>query len=116
MPTYDYVVLNEDGSDSSEVIEIIQSIRADALSVCPDTGRRIRRIISGTGPTIIIDPSKPRTLGTLAEQNTAKMIKSGDKRIKQKPKPPWWRDTHKPQSFQGWSQRKINDYIFKGPD
>lgn len=115
MPTYDYVVLNEDGSDSTEVIEIIQSIKADALDTCPDTGRRIRRIISGTGPTIIIDPSKPRTIGSLAEKNTLKMIKEGDPRIKSKPKPPWWRDTSKPKSFAGLSKRQINDYIFKGP-
>lgn len=41
MPTYTYK--REDGS----VFEIDQRITADALEVCPTTGQKVKRIISG---------------------------------------------------------------------
>ncbi len=41
MPTYRY--RREDGSE----FEVIQPIIEDALKVCPDTGQRVRRLITG---------------------------------------------------------------------
>ncbi|HLR91172.1 MAG TPA: FmdB family zinc ribbon protein [Balneolaceae bacterium] len=41
MPTYEYK--REDGS----VFEITQSINEKPLTTCPDTGQKVRRIISG---------------------------------------------------------------------
>ncbi|MEX0684747.1 MAG: FmdB family zinc ribbon protein [Balneolales bacterium] len=41
MPTYQY--LREDGS----TFEIMQSIKEDALKTCPDTGQKVKRVITG---------------------------------------------------------------------
>ncbi len=43
MPTYEY--RREDGT----TFEIIQKISEDALAVCPTTGQRVKRIVSGGG-------------------------------------------------------------------
>ncbi|MEX0771645.1 MAG: zinc ribbon domain-containing protein [Balneolales bacterium] len=41
MPTYQYQ--REDGS----TFEIMQSIKDDSLKTCPDSGQKVKRIISG---------------------------------------------------------------------
>lgn len=46
MPTYEYK--REDGS----VFEILQGINDKALETCPDTGQKVKRIISGGGGVI----------------------------------------------------------------
>lgn len=46
MPTYQYQ--REDGSS----FEIMQSIKDDALKTCPETGQKVRRIISGGGGVV----------------------------------------------------------------
>ncbi|MEX0927784.1 MAG: FmdB family zinc ribbon protein [Balneolales bacterium] len=46
MPTYQY--LREDGSS----FEIMQSIKAEALKTCPETGQKVKRIISGGGGVV----------------------------------------------------------------
>lgn len=46
MPIYEYQ--REDGT----VFEIKQSIKDDALKVCPDTGQKVKRIISQTSKPV----------------------------------------------------------------
>jgi predicted nucleic acid-binding Zn ribbon protein len=43
MPTYLYCEVLDDGSDG-ETIEVVQSIHEPALTVHPETGRKLRRI------------------------------------------------------------------------
>lgn len=47
MPTYEYE--REDGTR----FEIVQSIKADKLETCPDTGQKVKRILNWGGETII---------------------------------------------------------------
>ncbi|NGP88655.1 FmdB family zinc ribbon protein [Fodinibius halophilus] len=46
MPTYKYK--REDGT----TFEVRQSINADALEECPDTGQKVKRVISGGGGVV----------------------------------------------------------------
>lgn len=46
MPTYEYK--REDGT----TFEITQSINAEKLTKCPDTGQDVKRIISGGGGVV----------------------------------------------------------------
>lgn len=46
MPTYEYK--REDGT----LFEITQSINADPLKTCPETGQSVKRIISGGGGVV----------------------------------------------------------------
>ena len=46
MPTYEYK--REDGS----TFEIIQKMSEPALTVCPDTGQKVKRVISGGGGVV----------------------------------------------------------------
>lgn len=46
MPTYEYK--REDGSR----FEIKQSINEDPLETCPDTGQKVKRVISGGGGVV----------------------------------------------------------------
>jgi putative FmdB family regulatory protein len=46
MPTYKYK--REDGT----TFEIRQSIKDDALKECPETGQKVRRVISGGGGVV----------------------------------------------------------------
>ena len=46
MPTYEYK--REDGT----TFEIKQSINDDALETCPETGQKVKRIISGGGGVV----------------------------------------------------------------
>ncbi len=46
MPTYEYK--REDGT----TFEIMQSMSDDALTSCPTTGQKVRRIISGGGGVV----------------------------------------------------------------
>ncbi|HBQ61750.1 MAG TPA: FmdB family transcriptional regulator, partial [Balneolaceae bacterium] len=46
MPTYEYK--REDGS----TFEIIQKMNDDPLTTCPDTGQKVRRVISGGGGVV----------------------------------------------------------------
>lgn len=46
MPTYEY--RREDGS----TFELRQSINDDALKTCPETGQRVKRMISGGGGVV----------------------------------------------------------------
>ncbi len=46
MPTYQYK--REDGS----IFEIVQKISADALNTCPETGQKVKRVITGGGGVV----------------------------------------------------------------
>lgn len=46
MPTYEYK--REDGS----VFEILQGINDTALETCPETGQKVKRMISGGGGVV----------------------------------------------------------------
>lgn len=46
MPTYEYK--REDGT----TFEVKQSINDDALEECPDTGQKVKRVISGGGGVV----------------------------------------------------------------
>lgn len=46
MPTYKYK--REDGT----TFEVRQSINADALEECPETGQKVKRVISGGGGVV----------------------------------------------------------------
>ena len=45
MPLYEYVILNDDGSDGS-TFEVLQRIADAPLKKHPETGQRVRRIMS----------------------------------------------------------------------
>lgn len=49
MPMYEYVVIQKDGSDG-ERFEVLQSMQAPPLTVHPETGEPVRKVISRTGP------------------------------------------------------------------
>ncbi len=46
MPTYQYK--REDGS----IFEIVQKISEDALRTCPETGQKVKRVITGGGGVV----------------------------------------------------------------
>ena len=45
MPTYEYVIINEDGSEG-ERFEVIQSMKDDALTTHPETDQPVKRVIA----------------------------------------------------------------------
>jgi hypothetical protein len=53
MPIYEYVVINEDGSEG-EQFELMESIHAPALTKHPQTGQPVRRVISRPAPPKVI--------------------------------------------------------------
>lgn len=114
MPTYVYNLLNKDGSNSEEFFELDHSIHSDALEEDPETGRPCVRVPQTV--TILIDLKRPNSLGMIAAQNTEKMIKAGDSRIKKtEDSRPWWRkDKKKPVDTTGWGKQKIERYIVEG--
>lgn len=56
MPTYIYEVLDKKGEPTGESFEIMQSIKDDALSKHPETGKPVRRAI--VAPTLGLAMSK----------------------------------------------------------
>lgn len=45
MPTYVYEILDAKGRPTERTLEIVQSIKADALTTHPETGEPVRRAI-----------------------------------------------------------------------
>jgi hypothetical protein len=113
MPIYEYHYLDNNGNITGEIIEIYHKISEGPLKYCPKTNKPIVRAFI-TPPMGIVDLNKPKTIGDLADQNTKKMIKNGDKRIKRKTNNPWWRNKNKPINIRGWDKRKIKKYIETG--
>lgn len=50
MPIYEYEILDKDGNSTGEFVEIIQKMSEDPLSVDPENGKPIRRVICA--PTV----------------------------------------------------------------
>lgn len=75
---------------------ILRNFNSKKRKRIPDTitvkGIKCNRIWSA--PMVMMEPSKPKTMGTLAEKNTIQKIKSGEIKEKKKTKP-WWRQTDK---------------------
>lgn len=67
MPNYRYECLNE---GCGEIFEVVRSIKSDKEVDCPSCKQKCSNVLI-TGGAAIIDKT-PRTLGTLAEQNTKK--------------------------------------------
>lgn len=79
MPTYEYQ------SDDGAILEIFKSIKEEIPQEIIEDGKLYKRVISL--PTIIVDSSKPKTIGMLAQKNTEKKIKKGElKETKKKKK------------------------------
>jgi putative FmdB family regulatory protein len=57
MPTYEY--RREDGT----TFTVQQSISADALKECPETGQSVERLISGGGGVLVDSPSASTSNG-----------------------------------------------------
>ncbi len=60
MPTYVYAVVNPDGTDG-EIFEVVQRMSDPALSVHPENGRPVRRVI--------LAPNLPMTWSDAADRS-----------------------------------------------
>lgn len=106
MPLYNYEILTDNNEPTGEIIELFQTMAEGHLEKHPKTGQKIRKIISC--PTILVDSKKPKTIGALAEKNTAEMLKNGDPRVK----PPATKK--KKLNIRGWTPRQKERYIMEG--
>lgn len=107
MPYYDYK-----GLDTGTIYEFQHGMR-ESLEKHPETGEPLQKLISV--PHVIIDSKQPKTIESLAEKNTAEMLKIGDKRVKPKKKQPVWRKNKKVDtSLASMSPDKQMKYIFEG--
>jgi hypothetical protein len=69
MPLYEYVVINDDGSHG-EVIEVLQRIGEAALTVHPQTGQPLERLISAAS---VPRPSGGPIKGDISDRSLDKM-------------------------------------------
>jgi predicted nucleic acid-binding Zn ribbon protein len=75
MPTYVYAVVKPDGSLGPE-FEYIQPLSATPLTVHPETGEPVRKII--TSPSILSHTSGLLSNENLAKKGFTKYVKNGD--------------------------------------
>jgi len=66
MPTYEYVIINDDGSEG-ERFEVVQSMKDDALTAHPETGQPVKRIISA--PSLSLNHSDTADKSKLSDKN-----------------------------------------------
>lgn len=71
MPTYLYEVLDKKGKPTGETFEIVQSIKADALTKHPETGSPVRRAI--VAPAIAGKWSPIKEKNTLSNKNLERL-------------------------------------------
>jgi predicted nucleic acid-binding Zn ribbon protein len=71
MPTYLYEILDKKGKPTGATFEIVQSMKEDALSKQPLTGKACRRAI--VAPAIAGKWSPIKTKSTLSNKNLEKM-------------------------------------------
>ncbi len=71
MPTYVYEILDDDGNGTGETFEIVQSMRARALTKDPKTGRPVRRVPQA--PAIAGSMSPLKTGKTLSDRNLERL-------------------------------------------
>jgi hypothetical protein len=107
MPTYVYK-----DSVTGEIFEVFQSMKDEPLTINPATGNPCEKQI--TAPTIIDGLKTPKTLGALAEKNTAEKLKRGEITKRKEPPKPWWRKEEKPLNTRGWSEKQKKKYIMEG--
>lgn len=71
MPTYVYEVLGKDGKPTGETFEVVQSMKEDALTKQPETGKPCRRAI--VAPNIAGKWSDIKGKGALSNKNLERM-------------------------------------------
>jgi predicted nucleic acid-binding Zn ribbon protein len=71
MPTYVYEVLDKKGKPTGETFEILQSIKADALTKHPLTGKPVRRAIVAANIAGKWSPLKQKS--TLSNKNLERL-------------------------------------------
>jgi hypothetical protein len=69
MPTYVYEILDSKGRPTGRTVEIVQSIKAEALTKLPETGERVRRAI--VPPVLGLATSKVKA--SLSNKNLEKL-------------------------------------------
>ncbi|MEM9017781.1 MAG: hypothetical protein AAGC68_12270, partial [Verrucomicrobiota bacterium] len=70
MPTYIYETIPEDPTEEPVRFEIRQSMKEDALSTHPETGERVKRVITGGISTL-------RSRGSSLERTCCSTSKEG---------------------------------------
>ncbi len=93
-------------NEKCEAEIVCQETIADRWLVkCPFCGQKTLFLKSATSNmSIMMDPSKPKTLGSLGEQNGKRLAKEGKMQKEEEVKPPFWR-----------KNKKINYNILKDP-
>lgn len=71
MPTYVYEILDKSGKGTGKHFEIVQSIKADALTKHPETGAPVRRVPQA--PTIAGKWSDLKGKGALSNKNLERL-------------------------------------------
>jgi hypothetical protein len=71
MPTYVYEVLDKDDQPTGETFEIVQSMKEDALTTQPETGKPVRRAI--VAPAIAGNWSPIKAKSSLSNKNLERM-------------------------------------------
>jgi hypothetical protein len=71
MPTYVYEVLGKDGSPTGERFEIVQSMKDEALTAQPGTGKPVRRAI--VAPAVAGKWSPIKEKNTLSNKNLERL-------------------------------------------
>lgn len=66
MPIYEYVIINEDGSEG-ERFEVMQSMKDDALKTHPETGEPVKRVIAA--PSLSLKHSEASDKSKLSDKN-----------------------------------------------
>ncbi|MGQ0626603.1 MAG: FmdB family zinc ribbon protein [Phycisphaerales bacterium] len=71
MPTYVYAVVDKKGEPTGEYFEIVQSMKDDALTKHPSTGRPVKRVPQA--PNIAGKWSPIKAKGTLSNKNLERL-------------------------------------------
>ena len=71
MPIYVYDILDKKGKPTGKTVELVQSMKDDALTAHPDTGQSIRRAI--TAPAIAGKWSDIKGKGALSNKNLERL-------------------------------------------
>lgn len=71
MPIYVYEILDKTGKPTGETFELVQSMKDEALTKHPETGRPVRRAI--VAPTIAGKWSDTKGKGALSNKNLERL-------------------------------------------
>ncbi|QYU70325.1 hypothetical protein J4558_09500 [Leptolyngbya sp. 15MV] len=69
MPTYVYEILRKDGRPTGRTLEVMQSIKAEPLTVHPETGEPVRRAIV----TPVLGTGMSKRSATLSNSNLERL-------------------------------------------